>query len=138
MLEVRTVQRHRLPRAGKTRDGFPSAMAALLAARYATLRLLERLLCRAEVARIFNRFTLCRDEKTSRPRSMPVSLPVGGMGWSGTSAHENTAYQPTASCETVTVLGVPSIGRLHRTASRPILESTRKPFASCAPLPNCF
>ena len=57
---------------------------------------------------------------TLSPTSMPVSWPVRGSGRAGTSAHEQQTYQPSASLETVTVLMVPSIGRLHRTAMRPI------------------
>ena len=72
----------------------------------------------------------------SKPRSMPVSCPVGGSGCIGTSAQEMQTYQPSASRLIVTVLGVPSIGRDQRTAMRPILERTRKPLSSRGPLPN--
>src|SRR5262249_59623815 len=75
---------------------------------------------------------------TVSPPALPVSCPVRGSGRIGTSAHENPTYQPSACCDSVTVLGVPSSGRLHRTASRPIVERTRKPFSSVAPLPNCL
>ena len=74
----------------------------------------------------------------SIPRSMPVSCPVAGSGCTGTSAQEKQTYQPSASLRIVTVLGVPSSGRDQRTAMRPILERTRKPLSSVAPLPNCL
>ncbi len=67
--------------------------------------------------------------------SMPVARPVGGRGWAGTSAHEMATYQPSASLETVIVLGVPSMGRDQWTLMRPIFESTRQPLSSRAPLP---
>jgi hypothetical protein len=35
-------------------------------------------------------------------------------------------------------LGVPAIGRLHRTAKRPIFDNTRKPLSRLAPLSNCL
>ena len=72
----------------------------------------------------------------STPRSIPVSCPVDGKGWTGTSAQEKQTYQPSASRESVTVLGVPSNGRDQRTAIRPIFDKTRKPLSTVAPLPN--
>jgi hypothetical protein len=53
------------------------------------------------------------------PKSIPVSCPVDGSGCRGTSAQEKLTYQPSASREIVTVLGVPSSGRDQRSASRP-------------------
>ncbi len=44
-------------------------------------------------------------------------------------------YQPSASLEMVTVLGMPSKGRDQWTVIRPILERTRNPLSSVAPLP---
>src|SRR5262249_49110188 len=44
------------------------------------------------------------------------------------SAQDKETYQPSASRETVTVLLVPTTGRLQRTALRPSLASTRYPF----------
>src|SRR5215475_5531497 len=73
--------------------------------------------------------------KDSKPRSIPVSWPVGGSGCVGASAHEMATYQPSASLEIVTVLGVPSKGRDQCTPRRPILESTREPLSNVAPLP---
>src|SRR5262249_57410666 len=66
---------------------------------------------------------------TFSPRSMPVSRPVGGNGCVGTSAQEKHTYHPSASREIVTVLGIPSSGRLQRTPIRPILERIRKPLS---------
>jgi hypothetical protein len=40
---------------------------------------------------------VARVAKASRPRSMPVSWPVGGSGWVGTSTQEMETYQPSAS-----------------------------------------
>ncbi|HEV8191561.1 MAG TPA: hypothetical protein VGP82_08760 [Ktedonobacterales bacterium] len=75
------------------------------------------------------------------PRSMPVSPPVSGRGGVGTAAQEQQAYQPSAALERVTVLGLPANGRDHRRASRPSLESPRKPWArgaagQSAPVPK--
>ncbi len=75
--------------------------------------------------------------KTFRPTSMPVSRPVSGNGRTGTSAQARLAYQPSASREIVTGLGVPSSGRDQRTATRPIFDRTRKPLSSRAPLSYC-
>src|SRR5262245_52113820 len=55
---------------------------------------------------------------TFSPTSMPVSLPVTGNASVGTSAHELPTYHPSASRETVTVLGVPWSGRWRRRWSR--------------------
>ena len=76
-----------------------------------------------------------RVAKASMPKSMPVSSPVSGKGCTGTSAQEKQTYQPSASLEIVTVFGVPSKGRDQRTAILPILERTRNPLSSVAPLP---
>jgi hypothetical protein len=46
------------------------------------------------------------------------------------------AFQPSASLDTVAVLGVPSTGRLPRSAIRPILERTKKLLSRVAPLPH--
>jgi hypothetical protein len=50
---------------------------------------------------------------TLSPMSIPLSMPVRGNGAMGTSAQEMPAYQPSASRELVSVLGVrgPSKGR---------------------------
>ena len=66
---------------------------------------------------------------------MPVSWPVGGSGCVGTAAQETAIDQPSASFVTVTVLGIPSIGRDQWTLMRPILERTRTPLSREAPLP---
>src|SRR5262249_14359569 len=74
-----------------------------------------------------------------------------GRAWldGGRSAHEKQTYQPPASWLIVTVLGVPSSGRLQRatpacdssgrlqrTRLAPLFERTRKPFSNIAPLPS--
>src|SRR5262249_47954458 len=69
---------------------------------------------------------------------MPVSWPVGGTGWTGTSAQEQQPYHPSASWLSVTVLLLPTTGRLQRTALRPILDKTRDPFSHRAPLPYAW
>ena len=56
----------------------------------------------------------------------------------GTCAHQRVPYQPSASCETGTVWGMPAMGRDPWTALRPIVASARKPFSSRAPLPYSF
>src|SRR5215813_13160406 len=65
----------------------------------------------------------------SMPRSSPVSCPLDGRGSVGTSVHEIATYLPSASLEMVTVLGVPSSGRLQWTLMRPILDRTREPLS---------
>ena len=60
-----------------------------------------------------------------RPTSMPASRPVSGKGRIGTSTHEKHTYQPSASLEMMTVLGVPSMGRDQRIARRPIFDKTK-------------
>src|SRR5262245_22758069 len=54
----------------------------------------------------------------SSPRSISVSCPIGGNGWTGALAQEIATYQPSAWREIVTGLGVPSNGRdqSHRNA----------------------
>ena len=67
---------------------------------------------------------------------MPVSLPAGGNGRVGTSAHEQQTYQPSASLrEMVTVLGVPcqGTGPAHRDA--PDLRQDEETVSRRAPLP---
>jgi hypothetical protein len=56
-----------------------------------------------------------RGATAAMPRSMPVAWPVSGTGCTGTAAHEKQTYQPSASVESVTVLGAPSNGRDQRT-----------------------
>ena len=73
-----------------------------------------------------------------RPTALPVSLPVRGTGWVGASAQEQATYQPSASGERVTVVGVPAWGRLQRTALRPSLDRTKHPWSRVAPVPNCL
>src|SRR5262245_29746105 len=79
-----------------------------------------------------------RVANASMPRSIPVSCPMGGKDRTGTSAQEKQTYHPSASRLIVTVLGVPSNGRDQRRAILPILDRTRKPLSSAAPLPNCL
>ena len=54
----------------------------------------------------------------------------------GTSAHEKATYQPSASLEIGDGLGHPLQRRDQWTLIRPILDRTRKPLSSVAPLPN--
>jgi hypothetical protein len=51
------------------------------------------------------------------------------------AGNELATYQPSAARARVTVLGVPCSGRDQRTASRPIVATTRHPLTSRAPLP---
>src|SRR5215472_7228109 len=57
--------------------------------------------------------------KTLRPTSIPVSRPVSGSGWVGTSAQEKHTYQPSASRLSVTVFMVPSMRRDQRAVVQP-------------------
>src|SRR5262249_8396843 len=73
------------------------------------------------VAGGFRALPACGEEvvrsKPWSPTSPPVSRPVSGTGWIGTSAHEKPADQPAASLLTVTGLLAPAaVGRDHRTA----------------------
>ena len=75
--------------------------------------------------------------KDSTPRSMPVSCPEGGNGLTEISAHEQLTYQPSASREIVTVLGVPSMGDgAQRETSN--LGQDEDSVVQHAPLPNCL
>src|SRR5260370_11716709 len=74
-----------------------------------------------------------------KPRRVPGER-QGSARHLGTSAPRRrrsprSAHHPAGALERVTVLGVPSKGRDQRTATRPILERTRQPLSSCAPLP---
>jgi hypothetical protein len=71
-----------------------------------------------------------------RPTSLPVARQGGGNGGGGTAAHEQHTSQPSASWETVTVVGEPARGRDQRTALRPLVARTRSPLARRAPWPS--
>ena len=71
-----------------------------------------------------------------RPRSMPVSCPVGRQRLYRHIGARETDIPAVRFSEIVTVLGVPAIRRDQRTAMRPILERTRIPLSRVAPLPN--
>ena len=86
----------------------------------------------AEQAGVKMRVPLERVAKDSSPRSMPVSCPVGGNGCTGASAHETATYQPSASLRSVTVLGMPSMGRCSRMGIRPIFDRLSMPPSSTA------
>jgi hypothetical protein len=73
---------------------------------------------------------------TAMPGSRPGSRPASGNGCTGTAAQAIALYQPSASWETVPVLGVPANGRDQWTALRPSVDKTREPFSRRAPLPS--
>ena len=136
MLEVLSLPAHRLMGLRQPADRLAAACTALLARGDPALALGQVPLCLAVPARIV--WIIVRSAsvaKDSRPRSMPVSRPVGGSGCADTSTQEIATYQPSASLEIVTVLGVPSMGRDQWTAMRPILARTSAPLSSRAPLP---
>ena len=114
---------------GALLGGFLPASAPLRAAGHPPLRLLQRALGLAIVARVRDGVAVRRDEEHLQAHVdaglVAGLLPVRGSGSAGTSAHEQQTYQPSASRETVTVLMRPSTGRDQRTAIRPIFESTR-------------
>ncbi len=114
-----------------------AAVAPLLAARDTALRRFQRPLGLAIPAGMEDRVPSESVAKPQCPRSMPGFLSRGGKRLYRHSAQEkqHTSHPLPAI---VTVLGVPSIGRDQRTAIRPILERTRKPLSSVAPLPNCL
>ena len=136
VVEVLPLTLHLQMRLGQQVHCFAAAIAALLAPRHTTLGRFERPLgfaippgceCVVPSERVAN---------DSIPSRCLSPGPVGGSGCIGMSAQENETYQPSASRLIVTVLGVPSKGRDQRTAMRPILDRTRKPLSSRAPLPN--
>ena len=59
-------------------------------------------------------------------------MAVGAKGYLGT---ENDADQPSTSQLLAAAVGVPTTGRLQRTASLPIWGMIRCPVSRCAPLP---
>ena len=125
-------------RLGEQGDGLSPAIAALLAPRDTPLRGLERPFGFAIPAGMEDARAIGQRGEGFDAQIYPRLLPSVGKGCIGTSAQEKQTYQPSASRLIVTVLGVPSSGRDQRTAIRPILERTRKPFSSVAPLPNCL
>ena len=89
------------------------------------------------VAWILDRITLGGDEEYLQPHVDAGLASGGGMDWAGTSVQEKLAYQPSASREMVTVLGVPSRGGpTHSDAAN--FDQTRKPLSNRAPLPYCL
>jgi hypothetical protein len=77
-----------------------------------------------------------RHQDDLQPHVAARLLTGAGSGCVGTAAQEHDTYQPSASLETVIVLGAPWRGRLRLTATRPILLSTRTPLSNRAPLPH--
>ena len=136
VVKVLPLPAHLLMRFRQQRDRFASADAALLAPRDAPLGRLQRPFGFAVPAGGEDACAIGEGGECLNAKVDPRLLACGGKGCIGTSAQEKQAYQPSASLEIVTVLGVPSIGRDQRTAMRPILERTRKPLSSVAPLPN--
>jgi hypothetical protein len=135
-VKVLSLATYLLMRFGKQDNRFLAAVAALLAPGYPTLRAFQRALGFTIPAGEKMRVPFDRVANASIPRSMPVSCLVPGKGCIGASTQEMQTYQPSASQVIVTVLGIPSMGRLQRMAIRPILDSTRNPLSSVAPLPN--
>jgi hypothetical protein len=136
VMEVASLVGDVLLRPGRRLHRFGAAVAALLAARNAAQAAAQIGFRLAVIGRSDDLPPLARVAKDSRPTSMPVSWPGGGSGRMDISAQEIATYQPSTSLEIVIVLGVPSIGRLHRMPTRPILDRIRKPLSSRAPLPN--
>jgi hypothetical protein len=123
-------------RLGEQYHSLAPAIAPTLPPRDTPLGHLQRTLRLAVPTRVEDARLVGVVARHSIPRSIPVSCPLGGNGCTRASAQEKQTYQPAASREIVSVLGVPSNGRDQRTAMRPILEWTRKPLSSVAPLPN--
>src|SRR5262249_18268927 len=98
-----------------------TGLASLLAPGEPFLRFGEPFLAPAVVTGIVHRLPVSREEKDLH------AYINAGLSTSqrhrrvGTSTQEKHTYQPSASRERVTVLGVPWRGRLQRTASYPIL-----------------
>src|SRR5262245_29586103 len=127
MAEVASLSPHLLLLLGKEHDRRAAALAALLAAllaaTHAPLRVLPGFLCLPVMPGVLGHLAICGDEK--HLESHVYARLVAGQG-QRLSRHLSTAqmqaYQPSASREMVTVLGVPSKGRWSRRRMRPILE----------------
>jgi hypothetical protein len=135
VVEVLALPPHLLLPSGEHLHCFASADAAPLASAHPSLGLLQVALGFAVVTRSIDGVPSASVAKAPRPRSIKVyaGLLTGERFWHdrhvGTSAQEKHPYQPSASRDVVTALGVPSVGRDQRTALRPILLSTRKPVS---------
>jgi hypothetical protein len=125
---------HLQARFGQQLHRLASAIALLLASRDTPLGGFERpfgmtVPGRMEDARLIREGSERLDAKINS--RLLASLRQGPHG-----RRRSRHMQPSASCDTVSVLGVPSRGRDQRTAIRPILDRTRNPLSSVAPLPT--
>src|SRR5262249_30668963 len=136
VVKILPLAAHGLMRFRQQLHGLAPPITALLTPTYPALGSLKRALRLSIPAGMEYARAIREGNERLKPRAMPASCPVAGSGCTGMSAHEKQTYQPSASLETVTVLGVPSIGRDQRRATRPILERTRYLLSSVAPLPN--
>jgi hypothetical protein len=112
MVKVLPLAAHLLLRLGEQAHRLAASVAAFLATGDTTLRCLECAFGFAIPARREDASSIEEGGERLNPRSIPVSCPVGGRDWSGTSVQDTATYQPSASREIVMVLGVPCIGRL--------------------------
>jgi hypothetical protein len=135
VVEVLALATHRLMRLRQQADRLPPAMTPLLALGDAPLAFRQVPLGFAVVARREDARAISQRGEGFQAQVDAGLLAGGGSGRTGTSAQEIAMYQPSASFVTVTVLGVPSMGRDQWMAMRPIFERTREPLSSLAPLP---
>ncbi len=130
VVEVRSLPLHLQVRAGQERDRLSAAIASLLAPRHPPLRRLERPLS-------FTIPTRVEDVLAARQGGEGLQAQVYARflarWWKRVHWRVRTGEADIVAVRfplMVTVLGVPSIGRLQRTAMRPIFESARKPLSS--------
>src|SRR5262249_16796418 len=114
----------------------PLPLAPLLPPGEASLCPSQGLLCPTVAARIVHRLPVCRYQKRLEALALARLFARRRQWWIVSSAHEKEMYQPSAPRERVTVVGMPANGRLQRTASWSLLESTKKPLSRVAPLPH--
>jgi hypothetical protein len=129
---------HLLMRFGQEPDRLPAAVAARDTPRCPALRPLDVHLPDTKEVRVFDGRPVGQGGEGLDTQVNARFLAGQGQRLARPLSQEKQAYHPSTSRLMVTVLGVPSRGRLQRTARRPILESTRKPLSSVAPLPNCL
>src|SRR5712691_6518505 len=117
-----------------------AAVAALLATRDAALGLLQSPLRIAVVAWVRYDFPIGGDEEDLQP-DIDAGLASGSRQGLGRDIGTGEAHLPTVGLPTDgdglgrALQGAAPADRLQRTATRPILDSTRYPLSSRAPLP---
>ena len=128
VVEVPPLALHLLVRFGEQVHGLPMAVAAFLPSGFRALCCFEPTLGTAVAARIMNHHAISQCGKRLEPNVYACLLPGERERLCGEPRHRSSTHTdpPSASLETVTVLGVPSTWRDQRTATRPIFDKTKK------------